>query len=203
MCSGGSLHTLLTAVTTDVRSMAGQPHKILLVEPDPEIVEILVASLSKRLDAQITCVADMESCLDVDMVDPHHLVVCELELDDGTGVELAEKLRMLSARPIILLADDPTTQDTIEAMRLGVRDLLIKPFPVNDLLDAAERALRCHEVRQAHVAKHHRMRKLLRRVLRERRELNQRVELVCRDLVGAQRRLMHRVCDSQETRPTS
>ncbi|GAF86586.1 unnamed protein product, partial [marine sediment metagenome] len=127
---------------------------------------------------------------------------CELELDDGNGVELAERLRMLSARPIILLADDPTTEDTLAAMRLGVRDLLIKPFPVTDLLDAAERALRSQEVRQAHTAKYHRMRKLLRRVLRERRELNQRVELVCRDLVGAQRRLMHRVFDSQETRPT-
>ncbi|MHC4696060.1 MAG: response regulator [Planctomycetota bacterium] len=182
--------------------MDEQRHKILLVEPDPEIVEILVASISKRLDAQITCVADTESCLDVDMVDPHHLVICELELDDGNGVELAEKLRMLSARPIILLADDPTTEDTLAAMRLGIRDLLIKPFPVTDLLDATERALRSHEVHQAHAAKYHRMRKLVRRVLRERRELNQRVELVCRDLVGAQRRLMHRVVESQEARPT-
>ena len=186
-----------------VRSMGDKPNKILLVEPDPEIVEILVASLSKRLDVQITCVADMESCLDVDLVDPHHLIVCELELDDGNGVELAEKLCMLSSRPIILLADDPTTEDTIAAMRQGVRDLLIKPFPVTDLLDAAERALRSQEVRRAHAAKHHRMRRLLRRVLRERRELNQRVELVCRDLVGAQRRLMHRVLESREPRPTS
>lgn len=175
----------------------------MLVEDDPEIVEILVASLSKRIDAQITCVADMESCLDVDMVDPHHLVICELDLEDGSGVALAERLCMLAARPIILLADDPTTQDTIAALRLGVRDLLIKPFPVTDLLDAAERALRKYDVRQAHVAKYHRMRKLVRRVLRERREINQRVELVCRDLVGAQRRLMHRVLSSQEAHTTN
>ena len=181
--------------------MASAFHKIILVEPDPEIVEILVSSFSKRLDAQITCVSDAESCLDVEMVDPHHIVVSELELPDCSGLELAEQLSTLSPRPIILMAEDPTPQDAINAMRLGVRDLLIKPFPVGDLLDAVERDLRGHEIKQAHAAKYHRMRRLLRKVLRERKDLNHRVELVCRDLVGSHRRLVHRVLHTQEPRP--
>ncbi len=43
------------------------------------------------------------------------------------------------------------------------------------------------------------MRELVRRVIRERRDLNRRVELVCRDLVGAHRRLVTRVLSSEGT----
>lgn len=172
----------------------------MLVEPEPDIVEILVSSISKRLDTQITCVADAESCLDVDLVDPHPIVISEIDLPDMHGVTLAEKLTTLSRRAMILLTDDPMPQDSIEAMRLGVRDLLIKPFPVTDLLDSLDRAVHSCQVHEAHTAKYRRMRKLVRQVLRERRELNERIELVCRDLVGAHRRLMNRVLESEKTR---
>jgi hypothetical protein len=45
-----------------------------------------------------------------------------------------------------------------------------------------------------------RLRRLLRRLLRERRELRQRTELICRDLVGAHRRLVDRVLTIQGRR---
>ncbi len=181
--------------------MLDRPHKILLVEPDAEVLEILVAALARRFEAHITCVPDAESCLDVEMVDPHELVIAELNLEDSSGLELTEKLMALSARPVILLANEPTCDEAIEAMRLGVRDLFRKPFPVEDLLDAARRAVLGFDLRRRRTAKYRRMRELVRRVIRERRNLNRRVELICRDLVGAQRRLVHRVLslDEQKT----
>jgi DNA-binding NtrC family response regulator len=173
--------------------MQSRLQKILVVEPDPEILEVLVASLTRRLDAYVTCVADGESCLETDLNDPHDLVIAEFALPDLDGLELAEKLLMLSQRPIILLADDPTCDEAVEAMRMGVRDLFRKPFPVEDLLDATERLLHGQDVRRQHAVKYRRVRKLLRRVLRERRDLNKRIELICCDLVQAHRRLLHRV----------
>ena len=176
--------------------------KILVVEPDSEIVEILVASLSRRFDAQITCVADAESALDVDLVAAHDLVITELVLDDLEGLDLIERLMALSVRPMVLLAHEPSCEEAIEALRLGVRDVFCKPFPVTDLLDSVARLLRGHEVRQAHLSKHRRMRDLVRRVIRERRDLNRRIDLICRDLVGAQRRLVRRVLESEAMRAT-
>ena len=41
--------------------------------------------------------------------------------------------------------------------------------------------------------KHKNLRQLVRRVLSERRDLNRRIDLVCKDLVGAHRRLVQRV----------
>ena len=168
-------------------------HKILLVEPDAELLEILVASLARRFDPHITCVSNAASCLDLELVDPHDLVIAELDLEDSHGVLLAERLLSLGNRPIILLADEPTSDDVIDAMRVGVRDMFRKPFPVEQLLDAADAALRDHSVHRRRAVKYRRMRELVRRVVSERRDLNRRIDLVCRDLVGAQRRLVNRV----------
>lgn len=171
-------------------------HRILLVEPNAEVVEILVASLARRFDAQITCVADGASALDADFRTPQDLVISEVLLDDCDGLQLVQQLCSLCVRPIILLADEPSSDDAIEAMRTGVRDMYVKPFAVEDLLDSAERLLRGNELRRAHLRKHHRMRHLVRRVLRERRDLKRRTELICRDLVEAHRRLVHRVLET-------
>ncbi len=180
--------------------MAERSQKILVVEPDPQVLEILVASLARRFDAHVTCVADAESCLDVDLVTPHDLVISEMALNDSNGIELAQKLLSLSARPIILLGEEPSSEDAITALRVGVRDVFVKPFPVSDLLDATERLLYGHEIRRQHTVKYSRMRELVRRVIRERRDLNRRIDLLCRDLVGAQKRLVHRVADYERSR---
>jgi len=179
--------------------MADRPQKILLVEPEPGIMEILVEALSRRLNAQVTCVSDARSCLDVDLVEPHDLVIAEWQLGDATGPELAEQLTAISSRPIILLADQPSAEDTIAALRVGVRDLFLKPFPVEQLLDAAARVLYGYEVKRQHAVKYRRMRELVRHVIRERRDLNRRIELVCRDLVDSHRRLVKRVIEFKAT----
>ena len=180
--------------------MSDRAPKILLVEPEPEMVEMLAGLLRRRFDAQVTCVSNAESCLNTDLYDPHDLVIAEWELDDSDGLQLTEHLTILSSRPIILLADEPSSRDAIEALRLGVRDLFIKPFPFQDLLDAAERAIAGIDLKRQHAAKYRRMRELVRHVIRERRDLNRRMELVCRDLVDAHRRLVDRVLALEGTR---
>jgi len=167
--------------------------KILLVQPDPEAVEVLIGAFCRRFDALITCVADAESCLDTDMLEPHDLVVAEWDLEDASGLDLAEHLLTLRSRPVILLADDVDADDALQAMRLGVRDVFPRPISIDELLDSADRALRGHQLHRQHGIRYHRMRKLVRQVIRERRELHQRVDLICRDLVQAQRKLVHKV----------
>ncbi len=178
--------------------MADRPNKILLVEPDAGMLEILVACLARHLDVHITCVADAASCMDVEMLDPHDLVITEMTLPDRSGLDLVQDLAALSHRPVILLADEPTCEQAIEALRVGATDLFHKPFPVEHLLEAVDRSLRSFDVRRQRAAKYRRMRDLVRRVIRERRHLNQRIELVCRDLVEAQRRVVHRVLAIEE-----
>ena len=142
-----------------------------------------------------------EACIDAEMAAPHDLIIAEMCTSSGP-LRLTETLTAMSSRPIILLAEAPTCRQAIAALRMGVRELLIKPFPVEQLSDAAARLLHGFDLHRRHLAKYRRMRGLVRRVIRERRDLNQRIELICRDLVGAHRRLVNRVLESEGNRPT-
>lgn len=178
-------------------------YKILLVEPDPCVLEMVVEALERRFDAQISCVADAEACLDVASSERHDLVITETELPTLTGVKLAEYLQAFGVGPTILLADRVEAEEVIQALRAGVRDVFCKPFAMNELLDAVDRLLHGCEVRRLHARKYRRMRDLVRRVLRERKELNRRMDLICKDLVGAHRRLVTRVLQTESTRSES
>lgn len=178
--------------------MAERTKKILLVEPEADILELLVSSLVRRFDAHITCVSDTESCLDIDMLDPHDLVITELHLEKSDGLSLTSKLKGLSDRPVIVLADEPTCDEVVTALRLGVHNLFRKPFPIEQLLESAGEAINQYALRRKQLVKHRRMRELVRKVIRERRELNARMQLICQDLVGAHRNLVHRVLSMED-----
>lgn len=172
--------------------------KILLVEPNAEMLERMVAPLARELHAHITCVPEGGACLDVELLDPHDLVLAEIALDDMCGLALASRLTALSERPVMLMANNPRCDQVLEAMRLGVVDVLRKPVARRQLVDSVRRTLRTFELRRRHAVKYRRMRDLVRQVIRERRNVNRRVELICRDLVGAQRRLVQRVMALEE-----
>ena len=177
---------------TAMRAGKGR-RRIMLVEPDPALIEVIVAATIHRFDAQVTCAANAADAMDHHMREPHDLIIAELDLHDLDGLELARRITTLREQPIILLADNITSDQAIEAMRLGIRDVFRKPFPVARLLDAAESAISAFEMRQQHRARYDRLRGLVRHVIRERRDLYRRMNLVCRDLVGSHKRLVSRL----------
>lgn len=179
--------------------MNDQRMRVLLVTPDAELTEMFVAALVSRFDAHITCVADALEAVDADLTLPHDVILADMDLGDFSGVQFAQQLLSMGTRPVLLFGDDPLTEDVIEALRLGVRDVLSKPFPMEQLLDAVDAALRGAKQNMAHATRYRSMRDLVRRVIRERRDLNKRIDLLCRDLVGAQRRLVQRVMAMEQS----
>ena len=173
-------------------------YKILLAEDDPRVLELLIEAFVGRFDAHLTCVSSGEDALDVEVVEPHDIVVAELRLPGIDGLTLAKHLLELGERPVILLAEEPALSHAVEALRLGTADFFTKPFAIDALLDSMEEALKRAETARQFQIKHHRLRQLVRHVLAERRNLNQRVDLICRDLVGAHRRLVQRVLAHEE-----
>jgi len=167
--------------------------KILLVERNPRIIEMLVEAFVRRFDAQITCVSTGEDALDVEIFEPHAIAVVDTNLDGLDALTLAARLRELSDRPVILMGQEPSAADMIHAMRCGVADFFAKPFTIEGLLERMTDLMQHHSRQLAFIQRQERTRTLLRRVIRERRQLNDRVELICKDLVGAHKRLATRV----------
>ena len=70
------------------------------------------------------------------------LVIVDLGLPDGDGVELIRELRGWSQMPVIVLSARAGETDKIEALDAGADDYLTKPFGVGELLARARAALR-------------------------------------------------------------
>ncbi|MCA9249873.1 MAG: response regulator [Phycisphaerae bacterium] len=174
------------------------PQKILLVESNPRAIETLIDAFVGRFNCNITCVATAEDALDVDMLEPHSIVVADTELEGMDALTMAMRLTELNPRPIIMLDSNPTVANVVEAMRAGVVDYFSKPVDIDVLLESMDQALADYQAYRDLASRHQKMRGLVRRVIRERRELNQRVELICKDLVGAHKRLVMRVLEGAD-----
>jgi len=70
------------------------------------------------------------------------LVVLDLGLPDGDGVELIRDLRTWSDVPVVVLSARSTEGDKIGALDAGADDYLIKPFSAGELLARVRAQLR-------------------------------------------------------------
>jgi len=70
------------------------------------------------------------------------LIVLDLGLPDGDGVDLIRDLRHWSSIPVIVLTARSTEADKIEALDAGADDYLVKPFGAGELLARVRAQLR-------------------------------------------------------------
>jgi two-component system response regulator HydG len=76
--------------------------------------------------------------------DPFDLVVSDLRLEDGTGIELLESMKReghKSEPDFIMITAYGTIDSAVEAMRLGATDFLTKPLDSDEFRLKIERAL--------------------------------------------------------------
>lgn len=70
------------------------------------------------------------------------IVLLDLALPDGDGVEFVRELRIWSSTPIVVLSARGTEQDKVAALDAGADDYLTKPFGVSELLARLRAAVR-------------------------------------------------------------
>ena len=176
--------------------MTEKPVQVLLASSDEELAEMIVRCLQDASWAEVTHVTTASDALREELTTRHDVVVSAMSLPDGDGLALTRELRTTNHGPVILTAEQPTAEEAIEALRLNVTDILVQPFDIADLIDrvrkSAERRLRYRHRRR----RYRRLRSMVSRIIRERRDLRQRMDLICRDLVHAYRNLAQKVAHS-------
>ena len=114
---------------------------ILLVEDNPHIMKINHTSLMMEgydiLEA--TTIAECRAALKSHDVD---LIVLDIMLPDGNGVELCSELKHRYEIPILFLSALGENKDIIAALRAGGDDYLPKPFHTAELLARIRSVLR-------------------------------------------------------------
>ena len=116
-------------------------NRILLVEDDPEISELLKNYLITENFA-VVCAGDgAEACRVFDEAN-FDLVLLDLMIPKMNGMEVMQYIRRKSVVPIIIVSAKDTETDKIVGMSLGADDYITKPFSIAEVLARIKAKLR-------------------------------------------------------------
>jgi two-component system KDP operon response regulator KdpE len=118
---------------------------VLVVDAEHSMRRFLRVSLEARGFGLVEAATPHDGLLAVITHDPD-VVLLDLGLPRGSGVELTRQIRGVSRVPIIVVSVPGQETNKIAALDAGADDYLGKPFGVRDLLARMRAALR-HEVR--------------------------------------------------------
>ena len=114
--------------------------RILVVDDDPGLSEVL-ALLLDREGYAVDNAGTVKGTFERLAANPD-LVITDLKLPDGTGLDVIAGVRARRPRlPIIMITSYSSMESAIEALRAGANDYVIKPFKNEELLRAISRAL--------------------------------------------------------------
>lgn len=113
--------------------MSGAGPLLMIVEDEPQMRRFLRASLASRGFRLIEATTAGEVTALVTSHNPE-VILLDLGLPDGDGIDLARDIRAWSRVPIIVISARGREADKVEALDAGADDYLTKPFGVNELL---------------------------------------------------------------------
>ena len=115
--------------------------KALVVEDDPNIVDLIRSNLSVR--GFDTCLStDGSRALQLLETEQPDIVLLDLMFPDVDGFELCRQMRECSAVGIIVVSARGGQHDKVAALNFGADDYMTKPFGIEELLARITATLR-------------------------------------------------------------
>ncbi|HEX8159908.1 MAG TPA: response regulator transcription factor [Solirubrobacteraceae bacterium] len=126
----------------EASAAAVEPHRILVVDDEPNIADVVSMALRFQGFAVETAGTGRDALAAVRSFDPH-LLVLDIMLPDMEGFDVAERLGAQRAQlPIIFLTARDSTQDKIRGLTTGGDDYVTKPFSLEELVARIRAILR-------------------------------------------------------------
>lgn len=116
-------------------------YKILLIEDDPEISEMLKNYLTTE-NYEVTCAADGQEACKQFTNSTFSIVLLDLMIPKISGMDVMKHIRKNSVVPIIIISAKDTETDKTLGLGLGADDYITKPFSVAEVLARIKAALR-------------------------------------------------------------
>jgi len=130
-------------------SMPSAGDRILLVENDPEISDLIARQTLKSMGYQVTVASDSSSAIKSAVQTPPDLIIADLNLPGLTAKDLLYALTSQGVNtPLLVIANKGQEHDIIQAFRLGAADYILWPSRDAEVLAAVERVLKgVHNIR--------------------------------------------------------
>ncbi len=100
--------------------------KILIVEDDNKLNN----GIKLALRNEFVCLQafSLQSASDIYKEQPIDLIILDVTLPDGNGIDFMTKIRKTDTVPIILLTANKMEMDIVSGLELGANDYITKPF---------------------------------------------------------------------------
>lgn len=134
-----AIHSALQQRPASPVTVNGEPVRVLIVDDEAEIRELLQEYLTRRGHDVATAGDGAEALQEIDRYRPH-LMLLDLVMPGTDGLEVLRRLKAQAKKPGIIIVtalDDPGIAE--QARSLGTFDYLIKPIDL-DQLDVSIRA---------------------------------------------------------------
>jgi two-component system, OmpR family, KDP operon response regulator KdpE len=119
----------------------GPTARVLVVDDEPQIVRALKIVL-REAGFEAVPAQSVEEALDRAAIRPPDAAIVDLVLPDGSGIDLARRLREWSDMPILLLSAVGDEDEKVNALEAGADDYVVKPFAPRELVARLQAALR-------------------------------------------------------------
>ncbi|QBH97856.1 two-component system response regulator KdpE [Limnobaculum zhutongyuii] len=121
--------------------MTQTPLSILIVEDEKEIRRFVRAALENESCRVYESETLQRGLMEAATRKPD-LIILDLGLPDGNGLDFILDLRQWSSVPIIVLSARIAEEDKVQALDAGADDYLVKPFGISELMARVRVALR-------------------------------------------------------------
>ncbi len=114
-----------------------QTKRILLVDDEPELIDLLHTILESEGFTELASAHDVSSALQLCQDETFDLAILDVSLPDGDGFALCTFLRQLTSPkslPVIFLTARDETADRLTGLRSGADDYITKPFSPQELI---------------------------------------------------------------------
>jgi two-component system copper resistance phosphate regulon response regulator CusR len=107
--------------------------RILLIEDDVRLQKVLVEGF-RDLGEEVVVAGTFREGFDQALIASWAVVILDIGLPDGSGVELCARLRKAGVEtPILMLTARDTLDDKVTGLEAGADDYLVKPFAFREL----------------------------------------------------------------------
>lgn len=115
--------------------------KVLIIEDRRENIVFIANNILKPLGHEVITAMDGPTGLAKAQEESPDLIISDLKLPGMGGLEVLEQLRQKGSNiPTIVMTFHGTEETAVKALRLGACDYLIKPFTLDEMQAALERA---------------------------------------------------------------
>lgn len=122
-------------------------NRILVVDDELFVRELLLEFLSAQ-GFEVLLADSGEKAVEVIQTQLADIVLVDLKMPGIDGIETLKQIKKIAPDVLaIIMTGYPTIESSIEALRHGASDYVVKPFKLNDLKSSIENALQEHKLK--------------------------------------------------------